>query len=963
MDVAEKFYRAVLGVTPFVQGLSCDEVLADVSHLVAETDDAAILDARRLLPSNGSSGADCPPQGNSACWTRTGIAKHIRDHICRSTGGCTASVGIGKNRLLARLATKSAKPSPSCEGCQALRRCRHSFAKACSEEASAACQVHKGVFKIRDCDAQEHLDALPVRELPGVGAEAEKQLARLGVTTVQELRILTLPVLREAFGAKQAQSLHSLARGVDERPWEPRPRRKSVGAQISWGVRFTLQEQVQAFCKQLTDEALRRLARHGSSGASLTVKLWRAKPGAGDAGGVGHGMCDIISRTSTISLDPAAGIHMVNMACSESWRLFASMGAPASDVRGLGVHIGGLQQENQQPRRPEVPPPASASSSSSSAAMPRRRSLLGMLRAEPEGASSNLGAPAVAKTCANIGSSKESGRRVVLHLDVNCFFLAVHEKFDPSLREAGPLVLWQYNDVICVSPEAKAAGVRKHMRPSEAQPMVQAVGGRMVHAFSRRWPGPRVWYGPYQAVSREMFATLRRLLDDKLPPGQAVLERTSVDEAFLELLHGATGGCLEQGAAVGRYLADELRKELGVQVSVGVARNRLLAKLGSVAAKPPHGNGLRLVDDGEAFVGQLLEETPVTRLPGLGGREEQLTSLGIRSAADLQRLGSGLELGAALGGLSGEAAHRLAEACHGRDGDAPVRVAEPKKSLVVTSWLTDTCLADVAVRDGDAISAAMGSSQTAVAVGKGWVFEPQLEKGVTNLTRGRWLLLSLVLDLEERVVEEFLDAGQLPTKLTVSFEGPGWRREPGPGSTDGRSRSRTGAFPTAAFKGLEPEDGRVSIDVTVTSPSGRYDANQQELTGTISTAAPSGTASGPRCYQHPVYGSDWLSVSGSSAVLSDGPELLTAPRRGPRLAALTDAVGDLIRSWASELGSPVPIAKLSLTAAGMVESRDAKRRLGPAQTTLADCFKRTKVKESTPGKHVAAVEVIDIDLD
>lgn len=595
--------------------------------------------------------------------------------------------------------------------------------------------------------------------------------------------------------------------------------------------------------------------------------------------------------------------------------------------------------------------------------MRRRGGLLGMLGAETEVASSSLAASAAPKNGLIKGWSKASCRRVVLHFDVNCFFLAVHQKFDPALREAGPLVLWQYNDVICVSPEAKAAGVRKHMRPSAAQPLVQAVGGRMVHAFARRWPGPRVWYGPYQAVSREMFASLRRLLDEKLLSGQAVLERTSVDEAFLELFDGAADGCLERGAALGRYLADELRKELGVQVSVGVARNRLLAKLGSVAAKPPRGDGLRLVDDSEASVDRLLEETPITRLPGLGGREEQLTSLGIRWAADLRRLGSGLELAAALGGLSGEAAYRLAEACHGRDGDAPIRPAEPKKSLVVTSWLTGTCLADVAIRD--TASAAKGSSQTTVTVGKGWVFEPQLEKGVTNLTRGRWLLLSLVLDLEERVVEEFLDGGQLPTKLTVSFEGPGWRREPGPGSTDGRSRSRTGAFPTAAFKGLELDDGRVSVDVTVTSQSGCQAAKRQDSIATVSTSAPSGTGSTPRCYQHPVYGSDWLSVSGSSAVLCDGPELLTTPRRGPRIAALTDAAAGLISAWASELGAPVQIAKLSLMAAGMVESREGKRRLCPAQATLADCFKRAKVKENTSGecKHVAAMEAIDVDSD
>ncbi|CAE8627988.1 unnamed protein product [Polarella glacialis] len=938
METAEKFYRAVLHVTPFVQGVSCDEVFADVTHLMKDDGN------------NNNKGRD-GTNGAAATW-----ARRIQEEIWQRSG-CTASVGAGSNRLLARLATKAAKPRPGCETCRrvALHRGLSRAAERLNEKIEHQhCPDHPGAFVLVDSCVHDHLDTLPVRDLPGVGPETEKQLLSVGATSVQQLRRLSEQALREVCGAKQAHSIHSLARGIDERPWEPRPQRKSVGAQISWGVRFDLLEEAQAFCKQLTEEAMQRLVRHGARGSSLTIKVWRAKPGYCDAGGVGHGYCDIISRSAQVALDPSAGAGAINTACAESWRLFHAAGASPAEVRGLGIHITLLERSFSRPS--------------------------GHLMAKLQGS----------KPFAQMlqpRSDASSAKRVILHLDVDTFFLAVHKRYDPSLREAGPLVLWQYNDVICISPEAKAAGVRKHMRPSEAQPMVDAIGGRMVHAFSRRWPGPRVWYGPYMSTSREMFTLLRQKLDEDLA-GKYVLERASVDEAYLDVTD-STGSSLDAGAALARRITAFLHEAMGVCISVGVARNRLLAKLASVAAKPPQGDGLRVIEDSEESAQMLLQSTPVTRLPGCGSRGEQLASLGAHTAADLQQLVGTEELRSALSGLSIDVAGRIAEACHGRDG-APVRAADPKKSLVVTSWLSDACLAELAMktREGPA----------SVTVGNGWTFGPQVEKGVTNLTRARWLLLGLVLDMEERAVQECLEFGQLPTKLTVSYQGPGWRKEPGPGSTDGRSCSRTAAFPTEAFQGLGPADGRVDMQLSITPAPQQSHSVAFPQPSSTSTAVTEQTLvadivveaevqhlpaqrnenvgpSGSKTYRHPIYGTEFLSVSGSSAVLADGPEILSEPRRGKRVAALTDAAAGLISAWAAELRVKVPIAKLTLTASGMAasasgvaSSQGAEKRLRLAQPTLADCFKKAKNEQSavqvTPCRHLhlqASVEISDSD--
>ncbi|CAE7359776.1 Rev1, partial [Symbiodinium sp. KB8] len=371
METAELFYRSVLDTTPYVQGISCDEVFADVSHLV---------------------------QDDVRSWQA--LARKIRADIWK----------CGKAAL----------------------------DRAGDESGLRFCDEHAGIFLLEEPavlpavnslqESSECLAVLPARELPGVGPESEKQLQKsgegCGVQTVGDLRNVPLAKLRELFGEKQAQSLFRLCRGIDDRPWDPRPPRKSVGAQIAWGVRFEDSEALRRFVAELTTEALRRLARHGRRGSSLTVKVWKARPDAPHCGGVGSGGCDVLSRSAQFATNPGLAPAAVEAACAEAWRLCESTGATPAQVRGFGIHIGGL--EKAQPSIPSL-----------------------------------------------IESQKpQSLEKVILHLDVDCFFLAVHEKYDPSLKEAGPLVLWQYNDVICISPEAKAAGVKKHMRPSEAQPLV-----------------------------------------------------------------------------------------------------------------------------------------------------------------------------------------------------------------------------------------------------------------------------------------------------------------------------------------------------------------------------------------------------------------------------------------------------------------------------------------------------------
>ena len=189
-------------------------------------------------------------------------------------------------------------------------------------------------------------------------------------------------------------------------------------------------------------------------------------------------------------------------------------------------------------------------------------------------------------------------QRCVLHLDLDSFFLSVHKRRDPTLPlDSKPVVLYQFQDVICANIRAKALGVRKHMRPREARALVEPHSGLVLHAFSRDWPGPRVRYGPYNAASREFFDALADALT--ATGAGAAIERGSIDEAFVELEKPR-----DPAAFCGRLRA-AVEGATGLRVTVGCGPNKLLAKLASSAAKGTDA-ALRVVDG------------PVLHRPGCG---------------------------------------------------------------------------------------------------------------------------------------------------------------------------------------------------------------------------------------------------------------------------------------------------------------------------------------------------------
>lgn len=202
------------------------------------------------------------------------------------------------------------------------------------------------------------------------------------------------------------------------------------------------------------------------------------------------------------------------------------------------------------------------------------------------------------------------GRATILHADLDSFYASVEQRDDPTLR--GRPVIVGGGVVLAASYEAKAHGVRTAMSGYQARrlcPNAVIVAPRM---------------SAYSQASDDVFAVFR----DTTP----LVEPLSVDEAFLDVsgLRRVSGDPLQIGAR----LREQVRDEVGLPITVGIARTKFLAKVASQFAKP---DGLLLVPpDGElAF----LHPLAVRRLWGVGPKTaEKLHAHGIETVAQVAEL-------------------------------------------------------------------------------------------------------------------------------------------------------------------------------------------------------------------------------------------------------------------------------------------------------------------------------------
>jgi DNA polymerase IV len=204
--------------------------------------------------------------------------------------------------------------------------------------------------------------------------------------------------------------------------------------------------------------------------------------------------------------------------------------------------------------------------------------------------------------------------RKIIHVDMDAFYASVEQRDDPQLRGKPVVVAWRGNrSVVCAaSYEARSFGVRS------AMPTVRA----------ERLCPDAIFVAPdftrYRAVSRNVHEIFKR--------HTGLIEPLSLDEAYLDVTEDKTG--LPTATLVARTIREQIRQELSLTASAGVAPNKFLAKLASDWRKP---DGLFVIQP--ADIDTFLLPLPVGRLPGVGKvTEEKLAKLGVPTVADLRKL-------------------------------------------------------------------------------------------------------------------------------------------------------------------------------------------------------------------------------------------------------------------------------------------------------------------------------------
>jgi DNA polymerase-4 len=241
--------------------------------------------------------------------------------------------------------------------------------------------------------------------------------------------------------------------------------------------------------------------------------------------------------------------------------------------------------------------------------------------------------------------------RAVLHVDMDAFYASVEQHDDPSLAGRPLIVGWDGGRgvVAAASYEVRRYGVHSAMPVRKALQLCP-------HAVCVR---PRM--ARYQEVSAQVFGAFREVTP--------LVQGLSLDEAFLDVT--ASLQLLGDAVEIARRIKRRIRALTGLTASVGVAPNKLVAKIASDLMKP---DGLTVVEAGR--VREVLDPLSVRRLPGLGSKTgAKVEAAGIRTLGELRSAPD-----AVLWPLFGRYASWMRERASGID-ERPVLPEVEEKSL------------------------------------------------------------------------------------------------------------------------------------------------------------------------------------------------------------------------------------------------------------------------------------------
>ena len=294
-EASRNFYVAVIDTGGLVQSVSVDEALVDVTA--------------ECIAAGGHKGIGI---AEGSIWREQEkadqIALGIREKVKGETG-CAVSVGIGGNILLAKVALRRAKPA--------------------------------GQYHIKPAEVLDFIGNLTVQELPGVAYSIGGKLEEIGVKYVRDVRELTKERLMSTLGPKTGEKIWDYSRGIDRVEVGEQVIRKSVSAEVNWGIRFVTQEQADEFVQCLCEELHKRLVNEKVKGRQLTMKIMRR---AADAPldppkHLGHGKCDTFNKSVVLGV-PTNDKEILGR---EAIAIMRGWGFSPGELRGIGVQVTRLE--------------------------------------------------------------------------------------------------------------------------------------------------------------------------------------------------------------------------------------------------------------------------------------------------------------------------------------------------------------------------------------------------------------------------------------------------------------------------------------------------------------------------------------------------------------------------------------------------------------------------------------------
>ncbi|KAL5043307.1 hypothetical protein BDW71DRAFT_188364 [Aspergillus fruticulosus] len=304
-EASRKFYRAILAIDGLVQSVSIDEVLVDITTIC--------LEAGGSEGKGVSEGSIYREQAKA-----DEIAEQLRAAVKNETG-CAVSVGIGGNILQAKVALRKAKPA--------------------------------GQFQLKPDAVLDFIGELPVQSLPGVGYSLSTKLEDLGVKIAKDIRDLSREKLSSSLGPKTGAKLWDYARGIDRTEVGNEVARKSVSAEVNWGIRFVTQDQAEDFIRSLCEELHRRLVENLVKGKQLTLKVMRRALDAPlePVKHLGHGKCDVFNKSVILGI----ATNTADVLGKEAIAMLRSLVISPGDLRGLGVQMTKLEPLKSTSEKPD----------------------------------------------------------------------------------------------------------------------------------------------------------------------------------------------------------------------------------------------------------------------------------------------------------------------------------------------------------------------------------------------------------------------------------------------------------------------------------------------------------------------------------------------------------------------------------------------------------------------------------